>query len=344
MLPLPPFTFHTPHSLGEAVTLLSQFGGNAALIAGGTDLLPNMKHGLASPQHLISLSHLGQLQGVSTEGAALRIGSMTTLEVVAEHPLVREHANALAEAARSVGAPSHRRMGTLGGNLCLDTRCRYYNQTQFWRQALGYCLKKDGDVCHVVPGGKRCVAAACNDTAAPALALEASLVLHGPQGQRRVAASDFFVADGARNISLSDGELLVALELPLRLAQVSVYEKLRRRGAIDFPLLSVAVRLDGAVSGPTSSTVTDVAVVVSALAAKPRVINAAQRLGVGRSLDQLPLEELAQAALRECNPLPNIEGDDVWRKQMVAVMVKRALRRAVEAATQARSTSCRTSP
>ena len=310
MLPLPEFTFHSPGSVEAAVALLSKFGADARLIAGGTDLLPNMKQGLQSPGHLISLQDVAELRGVRVEGGLLVIGAMTSLDAIAEHADVRSLAQALAEAAASVGGPHHRRMGTLGGNLCLDTRCRYYNQSQFWRQALGFCLKKDGDTCHVVEGGKKCVAAASNDTAAAAIALEAVIVLQGPKGVRRVPAADFFVADGTRNIVMTADELLVSLEVPVRPSRVSVYEKLRRRGAIDFPLLSIAVRLDG--DGAMD-------IVVSALAAKPRRIGAAQKL---RS-DQV--QELAEAAARECNPMPNVEGDVAWRKQMVRVMVKRAL-------------------
>ena len=313
MLPLPEFVFHAPETVEGAIALLAKHGADARLIAGGTDLLPNMKQGLLAPGHLVSLQKLSGLRGVRVEGTMLVIGAMTALEENAAHADVLRHATALAEAAGTVGGPHHRRMGTLGGNLCLDTRCRYYNQTQFWRSALGFCLKKDGDVCHVVEGGKKCVAAASNDTGAAAIALEAVLVLHGPTGVRRVGASDFFIADGARNIAIARDELLIALEVPIRSSRVSVYEKLRRRGAIDFPLLSVAVRRDGE----------SVDVVVSALAAKPRRINGAQKLAASQ------VEEIADAAARECNPMPNVDGDVAWRKQMVRVMVKRALARAI---------------
>lgn len=313
MLPLPEFTLHSPRTVDEALGLLAQPG--AMIIAGGTDLLPNMKQGLHSPAHVVSLQHLTELREVRVEEKLIVIGAMTSLEEVAENEDLQLHATALAEAAGTVGGPHHRRMGTLGGNLCLDTRCRYYNQSQFWRSALGFCLKKDGEVCHVVEGGKKCVAAASNDTAAAAIALEAVLVIRGATGVRRVPAADFFVADGARNIAIGGDELLVALEVPSVAKRVSAYEKLRRRGAIDFPLLSVAVRVDGL----------QAEVVVSALAAKPRRIAGAQKLSSAQ------VEEMAEAAARECNPMPNIDGDVAWRKQMVRVMVKRALTRAASA-------------
>jgi 4-hydroxybenzoyl-CoA reductase subunit beta len=322
MLPLPEFELHTPASVDEAVALLAKLGPGAMVLAGGTDLLPNMKQGLHAPAHVVSLQRLSGLRGVRRDGGALVIGAMTTLDAVAGSAEVKTCAAALAEAAAAVGGPQHRRMGTLGGNLCLDTRCRYYNQTAFWRGALGYCLKKDGDTCHVVEGGKKCVAAASNDTAAAAIALEATVVLAGPGGVRRLPIAEFFVADGAKNTARREGELVTALEVPVREGRVSVYEKLRRRGAIDFPLLSVAVRLD---RGGGSTRAIDI--VVSALAAKPRRIAAAQKLGAAE-LASLPVDTLADAALRECNPMPNVEGEVVWRKQMVRVLVKRALGRA----------------
>jgi 4-hydroxybenzoyl-CoA reductase subunit beta len=364
MLPLPEFTLHSPRSVEDAVALMEQLGPTALVLAGGTDLLPNMKQGLRAPEHLVSLQSVGALRGIRRDAATLVIGAMTSLEAVAEDAEVRRQAAALAEAAEAVGGPQHRRMGTLGGNLCLDTRCRYYNQTQFWRSALGFCLKKDGDTCHVVEGGKRCVAAASNDTAAAAIALEAVLVIHGPRGVRRVSAGEFFIADGARNVAIEHGELLVSVEIPLRSHRVSVYEKLRRRGAIDFPLLSIAVRIDTAridsaqidsaqidsarindvpaeaastgdrarKSSATSTIIEQLDIVVSALAAKPRRIGAAKKLDSGRLLTELPIDDLAEAAARECNPMPNIEGDVGWRKQMVRVMVKRALLRAANEA------------
>ena len=307
MLPLPEFSFHSPRTIEEALGLLAR--PDTMIIAGGTDLLPNMKQGLRAPAQLVSLQHLVELRGIRVEEKVIVVGAMTPLAAVAEHEALQRDATALAEAAGTVGGPHHRRMGTLGGNLCLDTRCRYYNQSQFWRNALGFCLKKDGEVCHVVEGGKKCVAAASNDTAAAAIALEAVLVIQSANGVRRVPAGEFFIADGTRNIAITRDELLIALEVPRVAKRVSAYEKLRRRGAIDFPLLSVAVRVDGA----------QAEVVVSALAAKPRRINGAQKLLATQ------VEEISAAAARECNPMPNIDGDVAWRKQMVRVMVKRAL-------------------
>lgn len=326
MLPLPPFDMHQPRTVDEVLALLERFGPDAMLVAGGTDLLPNMKQGLRAPRQLVSLASVRDLSGVSLAADAVHIGAMTSLDAVASHAAVIEHARGLAEAAAAVGGPHHRRMGTLGGNLCLDTRCRYYNQTYFWRSALGFCLKKDGTVCHVVSGGRKCVAAASNDTAAAAIATGASIVVAGPKGTRTVPASEFWTADGVRNTTLADGELVLALRVPRALGRTSSYEKLRRRGAIDFPLLSIAVRADLA-----AGRVEDLDIVVSALAARPRRVTKAAALAIGKAPADVPVADIAELARTECNPLPNVDVDTAWRKQMVAVLVRRALGRALGA-------------
>lgn len=322
MLPLPPFTLHSPRSLGEALGLLERLGPSAALIAGGTDILPNMKRGITTPAHLVSLRGVNGLLGIREEEAIIRIGAMTTLDAIANDPLVRERALAIAEAAAMVGGPQHRKMGTLGGNLCLDTRCRYINQTYFWRNALGFCLKKDGTVCHVVKGGQRCVAAASNDTAAAAIALDAELELVSASGSRTVAARDFYTADGIQNTTRARDEIVVALRIPLKEGRSSVYEKLRRRGAIDFPLLCVAARAD-----LTNDRVDALEIVVSALAARPRQIKGANDLAIGKLRTEVAVDRIAQVARKESTPLPNIEGDAAWRREMVFVLVRKALDR-----------------
>jgi 4-hydroxybenzoyl-CoA reductase subunit beta len=322
VLPLPPLDLHTPASIDEALTLLARLGPDAVIVAGGTDLLPNMKLGLVDARQLVSLSRIRALAFVSEEHDAIRIGATTSLATVASHPAVRRHAAALAEAAQSVGGPHHRRMGTLGGNLCLDTRCRFYNQSHFWRSALGYCLKKDGSVCHVVEGGRKCVAAASNDTAAAFLALGGSVVVASREGSRTIAASDLYTADGVRNTTLAPGELVTEIVIPRRSGRSSAYEKLRRRGAIDFPLLSLAARLD-----LEDGRIVALEVVVSALAARPRRVAAAHGLAADCAPTELPVGAIGSAARKECNPLPNVDTDTEWRRDMVPVLVKRALGR-----------------
>lgn len=330
MLPLPVFDYHRPRTLAEAVALLGALGDKARVLAGGTDLLPNMKHGLVEPEHVVSIGRIAELRGLAlakaTEAAPERlvIGACVRLGELADSLLARRVAPALAEAAAAVGGPQHRTMGTLGGNVCLDTRCRYYNQTQFWRKALGHCLKKDGTVCHVVKGGQRCVAAASNDSAPALIALDAELELFSASGPRLVKARDFYTADGLRNTVLEPGELIVRVAVPLLVGRRSAFEKLRRRGAIDFPLLSVAAAVDRDETGAVRA----VEVVVSALGARPRRLRAAQDVAIGAD-PTLLAAALASAARRECKPLTNLDEDVEWRRDMVPVVVKKALARAL---------------
>src|SRR5687768_11916710 len=246
MLPLPVFEYHRPKTLPECLALLQALGDKARIIAGGTDVLPNMKHGLFEPEHVVSITAVEELRGVRIDASSgegqperLVIGAGMRLAEIAESLLVLRMAPALAQACALVGGPHHRAMGTLGGNICLDTRCRYYNQTYFWRSALGFCLKKDGSVCHVVAGGQKCVAAASNDTAPALIALEASIDLQSVRGRRTVEARSFYTADGIRNTVIEPDEIVAGVSLPIGEGRRSAFDKLRRRNAIDFPLLSV---------------------------------------------------------------------------------------------------------
>jgi 4-hydroxybenzoyl-CoA reductase subunit beta len=330
MLPLPVFDHHRPRTLDEAVALLAALGDKARILAGGTDLLPNMKHGLVEPEHLVSIGRIDELRGIGLAKAdahgpeRLVVGADARLAELADSLLARRVAPALAEAAASVGGPHHRAMGTLGGNVCLDTRCRFVNQTHFWRKALGYCLKKDGTVCHVVAGGQNCVAAASNDTAPALVALDARIEILGASGPRVVAARDFWTADGIANTVLAPGELVVRVAVPIVAGRRSAHDKLRRRGAIDFPLLSVAASVDRDDAGALAR----VDVVVSALGAKPRRLRAASEVAPGSDAASV-IAALSAAARRECKPLSNLDEDVEWRRDMVPVVVKRALARAL---------------
>ena len=329
MLPLPIFEYHRPRTLAEATGLLAALGDKAMILAGGTDVLPNMKQGLFEPEHVVSISALEELRGIGftrePDGAShLVIGSGMRLSEIADSLLVTRAAPALAEAAGLVGGPHHRAMGTLGGNICLDTRCRYYNQTYFWRKALGFCLKKDGTVCHVVKGGAKCVAAASNDSAPALIALDAELLLLGKAGERRVRAVDFYTADGIRNTVREPGEIVVSAAIPVLAGRRSAFEKLRKRGAIDFPLLSIAARVDRDPDGG----IVAVDVVVSALGARPRRVRAAAKIAPGTAEAGLA-EALAKGAFAECKPLTNLDEEAEWRREMVPVLVKKAVCRAL---------------
>jgi 4-hydroxybenzoyl-CoA reductase subunit beta len=322
LLRLPPYRYHRPSTVEEAVALLGEHAGDVMPVAGGTDLLPNMKHRLFEPGHLVALRGIAGLRGIRCEEGALRIGAAETLTAVARHPEVRERVPVLAEAAAHVAGPQIRNMGTLGGNLCLDTRCTYYNQTAFWRQALGYCLKKDGAVCHVTKVGKKCVAAHSADTPPALMILDAVAVLAGPEGRREVPVRNFFVADGITNTRREDGEIVTEVRIPLASAAKRCgYAKLRQRKSIDFPLLTVAVAAELEEDG----TLRSLEGVVTGLGARPRVLTGWKELAAGAEPDDELVEELALRAHRQCHPLENIIVDPDWRRAMVPVYVRRAL-------------------
>ncbi|MDT8340127.1 MAG: FAD binding domain-containing protein [Longimicrobiales bacterium] len=339
MLRLPAFRFHRPGTLQEALTLLHDLGPEARPVAGGTDLIPNLKHRLLEPTHLVSLTGIPELGGIRLEGEAggegmgtgsgggsgggqIVLGAAVTLAALSRHPLVRQHLPALAQAASQVAGPQIRSRGTVGGNLCLDTRCTYYNQTEFWRGALGYCLKKDGTVCHVTRVGRKCVAAHSADTPPVLMTLGAVVDIAGPGGERTVPVGDFFLPDGIWNQRREPGELVVRIRVPLPHPTTRMaYRKLRQRRSIDFPLLSVAV------SGEVEEdlTVRGLRGVVGALGARPRELTGWEELAVGERLGPELIEALAERAHRQCHPLENIIVDPDWRRAMVPVFVRRAL-------------------
>jgi 4-hydroxybenzoyl-CoA reductase subunit beta len=322
MLRLPPFRYHRPTTVEDAVAALAAHAGDVLPVAGGTDLMPNMKHRLFEPGHLVALKGIAELRGIREEDGWLRIGAAETLTSVATSALVRERFPSLADAAGHVAGPQLRNMGTLGGNLCLDTRCTYYNQTPFWRGALGHCLKKDGTVCHVTQVGKKCVAAHSADTPPVLMTLDATVALVGAEGGREIPVRDFFVTDGIANTRRKPGEIVTEVRIPLTSARWrAAYAKLRQRKSIDFPLLTVAVAADMEDDG----TVRAITGVVTGLGARPRELTGWQEAAAGRTLDDDVMTELAERAFKQCHPLENIIVDTEWRHAMVPVYVRRAL-------------------
>ena len=322
MLRLHPYEYHRPETVEAALALLAEHAGDVMPIAGGTDLVPNMKHRLFTPGHLVSLRGIDEMRGISEDDDGFTIGAATSLDQVARDPRVREALPSLARACELVSGPQLRRMGTIGGNVCLDTRCTYYNQTLFWRKALGYCLKKDGTACHVVKGGTRCVAAHSADAATALVPLEAELLIVGPDGERTVPIPAFFTSDGVWNRRMDPDELLVAIRVPRPpTGSRHAFQKLRARDSIDFPLLNLAVRVDFSDDG----LVEDLHMAASAMGSYPRKLGKVGSAAVGSRLTPSVIEEVAQEAFRQCHPLDNIPVDAEWRRAMVPILVRRAL-------------------
>jgi 4-hydroxybenzoyl-CoA reductase subunit beta len=314
-----------PRSVSEAIEALRTHPG-ARVLAGGTDIVPNLKYGMYDTQHLVALRGLAsELRYVRETPDGLALGALCTIDQLANSELIKARLPALADACAQIAGPQLRRMGTLGGNLCLDTRCVYINQTYFWRSALGFCLKKDGTVCHVVKGGQRCVAAASNDTAPVLLALKATVKIVSPRGPREVPLSELYVADGIHNTQLQPDELLTEVRVPAEAASLrQAFTKLRTRAAIDFPSLNLAVALkvekDGNVANATLA--------VGALAARPALIKGLEDLQ-GTRADARFAEELARRAHKQCRPLTNIGVDPDWRREILPVTVRRTVMRAI---------------
>lgn len=323
MLRLHPYTYHRPGSVEDALELLREHGEDAMPIAGGTDLVPNMKHRLFTPGHLVALRGIPEMRGIEVRGDGIRIGACESLDAVARHSEVRRRFPALARACGLVSGPQLRRMGTLGGNVCLDTRCTYYNQTYFWRKALGFCLKKDGDLCHVVKGATRCVAAHSADTPPALMVADASLEVAGPEGRRRVPIAEFYTSDGVWNREMSPEELVVSAFVPFPEAPLRTsFQKLRPREAIDFPILNLAVAAELDAEGRVKS----LRMVASAMGSYPRRIGRVEEAAVGNRLTPSVIDAVAQQAFRQCHPLDNLIVETEWRRAMVPVLVRRALK------------------
>jgi len=320
VLRLPPFAYRAPKTALDAARLLADHGPEAMALAGGTDLFPNMKRRQFEPTMLVGLRNLDEARGVEANGA-LRLGALATLTEVAEHPSIAARWPSVARAAGLVSSPLLRNAGTIGGNLCVDTRCNYYNQTEFWRASIGYCMKKDGEICLVAPGSDTCWALSSSDTAPVMITLDAEVTLVGPEGERRIPVAALYAPDGIAYLAKRREEVLTQIHVPDRTGWTATYRKLRRRGSIDFPIVGVAaaVRLAGRV-------VEDARIALGAVHTHPVEAVDAQAFLRGRTLDAETIELAAGIAYKPAKPLDNADLAYSWRKRMVRIEVSRALR------------------
>ncbi|HKV62565.1 MAG TPA: FAD binding domain-containing protein [Candidatus Acidoferrum sp.] len=324
MMRLPLFEFRAPHSLIEAARILSGEGPHATLLAGGTDLLPNMKRRQQVPKTLVSLRHIAELRAIDLAGNRneTRLGSCVTLAEIAADARFRNGLTALSQAASLVATPHIRNMATLGGNLCLDTRCNYYDQNYEWRKAIEFCLKKDGDTCWVAPGSPKCMAVSSTDTAPALIALGAHVRLVSANVERDLPLVDFYVNDGMNFLTRQPNEIVTGIVLHDFHDWRSTYWKLRRRGSFDFPVLSVAA----AARIATGGVVEDARIVIGSAASRPLLAIEAGKSLVGRALNAEAIAEAAALASRIAKPLDNTDFDMTWRKKVTAEFVTCALR------------------
>jgi 4-hydroxybenzoyl-CoA reductase subunit beta len=320
MSTLPAFNLQRPATLAEAVALLAVPG--ARVLAGGTDLLANLRRGLEQPATLIDLGSVAGLDQIGFDAGGLAIGAGISLaRLAAESRLDTDGWRAIAEAAREVAAPQHRSAATVGGNLCLDTRCVFYNQSAWWRAANDYCLKRGGDTCHVAPQGGRCHAAFSGDLAPALIALDAEVELVSARATRRIALAALYRDDGAAHLTLAPDELLVRVHVPRPASgTASGYRKARVRGSIDFPLAGVAIalRMDGA-------HIAALRVALTGTNAHPLVLEGTDAL-LGRDVDAAALGALAKLVGKQVSPMRTTATPSHYRRQVAGVLAQRLLR------------------
>ncbi len=321
---LPSFHLLRPRTLEETLSLLAKHAGDVKVVAGGTDLLPSMKQKLFTPPYVLDLRGVSELNGIqSANGSGLCIGALTPLSAIERSGMIRSDYPVLHEAVKTVASPVIRNMATLGGNICLDTRCLWYNQSLLWRKSCGFCLKKDGDLCHVAPGGKFCWATFSGDTPPALLCLDAEIEVAGPDGTRRVALRDFYINDGIVKLHLAPDEIVTRVFLPVSSAGwQGSYRKLRVRGSIDYPLAGVAVALR---LEPHSRRIQDARVAITAVNPAPHLVKDADAQLIGAIANEAAAEKIGELAMRTAKPLTTSALTPEYRREMVRVFAKRAV-------------------
>src|SRR6266850_2541989 len=337
MMRLPKFDYRTPGTIADAVKIMAGSGPVGQFVAGGTDLYPNMKRRQQMPKTVILVMRLPELNQISGDGrSGIRIGASVTLTDICENPLVNRDYPFVAAAARTISTPILRNMGTIGGNLLLDTRCNYYDQKYEWRKGINFCLKKDGDVCWVAPGSSKCWAVQSSDLVPVMVAIGAKFRLASTLGERMVDAAGFYNDDGIDYLKKRPDELLVDIHLPPTNGWRASYQKLRRRGAFDFPVLGVAACIhyesahDSKQSVSTGSgsdrVIADARIVLGAIAPSPIQVTEAERELIGQPFDDDHIQAAAEACYNKARPLDNTDFVMNWRKQMTRQYTLRALR------------------
>jgi len=322
MMRLPKFEYRIPQTIAEAVKIMADAGPTGQFVAGGTDLYPNMKRRQQMPKTVISVMRLHELNQITGNGVSgMRVGASVILTDICEHPIINRDYPVVSQAARMISTPLLRNMGTIGGNLLLDTRCNYYNQNFEWRKGINFCLKKDGDVCWVAPGSSKCWAVQSADLVPVMVAIGAKLRFASTLGERVVDAAGLYNDDGIEYLRKRPDELLVSIELPPTNGWRASYQKLRRRGAFDFPVLGVAacVHYD-------KEHVSNAKVVLGGIAPSPVEITEANTTLVGKPLSEDQIQAAAEAAYIKARPLDNTDFVYQWRKQMARQYTLRALR------------------
>jgi len=327
-LSLPQFKLLRPKSIAEAVELLAKYSGSVRVLAGGTDIIPSMRQKLFEPDYVLDLRGIAEIRGIKPQpDRSVEIGALTTIRAIERSEFLREHYPVLAEAASTVASPVLRNMGTIGGNICLDTRCLWYNQSLTWRKGCGFCIKKDGDLCHVAPGGTKCWAAFSGDTPPALLCLKGEIEIASAKGTRRIPLDDFYTGLGDNYRKLQPHELVTRIFLPASSAGYrGVYRKLRVRGSIDYPLAGVAV-----VMKRSNGHIVDARIGITAVNPAPLLVKGASEMLVGKAVDDALAEAAGDLAAKISKPLTTSALTPEYRREMIRVFTKRAVLAAAQA-------------
>jgi 4-hydroxybenzoyl-CoA reductase subunit beta len=306
----------------EAVGYLARYGAGIRVLAGGTDLIPSMRQKLFEPEYVLDIRQIGELRGICPRsGNGVEIGALTTLTSIERADFLRRRYPVLTEAAATVASPLLRNMGTIGGNICLDTRCLWYNQSLTWRKGCGFCIKKDGDLCHVAPGGSKCWAAFSGDTPAALLCLNTEVEITSVSGVRRIPLSDFYTGEGDTYRKLEANELLTRVFLPESSADYrGIYRKLRIRGSIDYPLAGVAV-----VMKRSNGHVADARLAITAVNPAPLLVKGVTEMLQGKVVDETLAEAVGDVAAKTAKPLTTSALTPEYRREVIRVFTKRAV-------------------
>jgi len=320
-LSLPQFKLLRPRTVEEALGHLAKHTSDIRVLAGGTDLIPSMQQKLFEPEYVLDIRHIAELRGIQNTEQGTQIGALTTLTAIEYSDILRGRYRVLTEAAATVASPLLRNMGTIGGNICLDTRCLWYNQSLTWRKGCGFCIKKDGDMCHVAPGGTKCWAAFSGDTPPALLCLNAEVEIASASGVRRMPLREFYTGLGDTYRKLQPNELLTRVFLPESSADYcGVYRKLRVRGSIDYPLAGVAI-----VMKRSNGHVADARLAITAANPAPMLVKGASEMLAGKVVDEALAEAVGDLAAKTAKPLTTSALTPEYRREMIRVFTKRAV-------------------
>ena len=317
---LPKFEYLEPKTLKEATRALASEANRSVLLAGGTDLLVNMKHRVIQPKQVINLKSIPKLAYISNGKGGLRIGTLTTLHEIASSLVIQDKFPALCQAATEVGAYAHQTMGTLGGNLCQGNRCRFYNQSAFWRGVKSPCYKAGGSVCHVVRKPKECHSAYCGDMAPVLIALDAQVRIASPKGERVFPLSKLYTHDGKKPLSLRKGEILKEIFVPPPSGK-TLYLKWRLRESIEFPIVSLALYMekDG------KERIQKARIIFCAVGSGPVEAFEAEKILKNGSLDNQTIEKVSDQAIKEISPMRTSIHSPAYKRKMAGILLRQAL-------------------